>query len=49
MYILLIFQSGSERSSRSRLGSSTSLVDDNDVTENGSDVIDYKALWESAK
>ncbi|XP_026471377.1 protein phosphatase 1 regulatory subunit 12C isoform X7 [Ctenocephalides felis] len=42
-------ESGSERSSRSRLGSSTSLVDDNDVTENGSDVIDYKALWESAK
>ncbi|XP_026474950.1 protein phosphatase 1 regulatory subunit 12B-like [Ctenocephalides felis] len=43
------YASGSERSSRSRLGSSTSLVDDNDVTENGSDVIDYKALWESAK
>lgn len=48
--MLLFLQSGSERSSRSRLGSSTSLVDDdNEVTENGRDIIDYKALWESAK
>lgn len=50
-----ILQSGSERASRSRLGSTSSMVSDgnndlksSDSTENG-DHIDYKALYEAAK
>ncbi|XP_037936740.1 protein phosphatase 1 regulatory subunit 12B isoform X6 [Teleopsis dalmanni] len=50
-------ESGSERTSRSRVGSSNSLsnasaTDDKksrDKSENGDGPIDYKALWEAAK
>lgn len=53
--VLSFQQSGSERTSRSRLGSTSSMVSDgnndlksSDSTENG-DHIDYKALYEAVK
>lgn len=51
-FIIYFHQSGSERTSRSRLGSSSSATSEqspvNDGGENG-DTIDYKALYEAAR
>lgn len=41
-------QSGTERTSRSRLGSTNSLADGDNKQSNENGEIDYKALWEAA-
>uniref|UniRef100_T1H4T1 Uncharacterized protein n=1 Tax=Megaselia scalaris TaxID=36166 RepID=T1H4T1_MEGSC len=42
------YESGTERTSRSRLGSTNSLADGDNKQSNENGEIDYKALWEAA-